>query len=473
MKLKTKSVGLIAATFFTVLGASHLLFDRMKDDIMSGLGKVYAEKQVLYNRSRVLHPLMRELALARKLADSSTLKDWARDESDPARRIAGLRELEDYRRFFSDGSFFFVLQSSGNYYFNDRDNRYADAPLRYTLDPGKQADHWYYGTVASGATYQLNVDFDEKLHVTKVWINVVVRDGDVPLGIVGTGIDLSEFLAAAVSSDQAAVVNMFVEESGAIQAHADVRQIDYRTISKDASERKTVFQLLDTERDRQRLRAVMERLRTQAGDGVEVLFAAVGGQRYLIGLSYLKAIGWYNVTLMDTERMLGSQRFVPFALLMLAALVVLSTALVLLLNRFVFQRISQLDLSMREFARGAPPVVVATEARDEMGRLEAGFRTMAQTLRESTDHLEEKVAARTRELAEKNGRLQKALAEIRTLSGLLPTCSYCKKIRDQQGNWSTMEVYISQRTTAKFSHGICPDCLDRARQELGSPEAPP
>lgn len=95
MKLKTKSVGLIAVVFFAVLGASYLLFGRMKDDVMSGLGKVYAEKQVLYNRARVLHPLMRELALAQKLAESSTLKAWARNESDPALRAAGLRELEE------------------------------------------------------------------------------------------------------------------------------------------------------------------------------------------------------------------------------------------------------------------------------------------------------------------------------------------------------------------------------------------
>ncbi len=472
MRLKTKSVGIIAAVFFAVLGVSYLMFGRMKDGIMSSLGAVYAERQVLYNRARVLHPLMRELALARKLADSSALKDWARNESDPALRAAGLRELEDYRRFFSDRSYFFVVQRSGHYYFNDRAARYADAQLRYTLDPKKPEDHWYYGTIESGATYKLNVDLDEKLHVTKVWMNVVVRDGDVPLGVVGTGIDLTEFLAEAVSSDQAGVVNMFVEESGAVQAHADVELIDFRTISKNPSERKTVFQLLDTESDRGRLRATMDRLHLKAGDNVEVFFATAGGQRHLVGLTYLQAIGWYNVTLIDTERMLGAQRFMPFALLLIAALVVLSVSLVLMLNRFVIQRISRLDLSMREFARGTLPVPLESGTRDEMGRLEEGFRQMALTLRESTDHLEDKVAARTLELAEKNEKLQKAMAEIRTLSGLLPVCSYCKKIRDHEGRWNTMENYISQHTTALFSHGVCPECMTRARKDLGSSHGP-
>jgi len=54
--------------------------------------------------------------------------------------------------------------------------------------------------------------------------------------------------------------------------------------------------------------------------------------------------------------------------------------------------------------------------------------------------------------------LQEALNEIKTLKGILPVCSYCMKIRDDQGNWNKIEAYIQRRSEAKFSHGICPDC---------------
>lgn len=57
--------------------------------------------------------------------------------------------------------------------------------------------------------------------------------------------------------------------------------------------------------------------------------------------------------------------------------------------------------------------------------------------------------------------LEKALAEIRTLKGLIPICSSCKKIRDDEGYWNQLEIYISDRTDAVFSHGICPDCAKR------------
>jgi hypothetical protein len=52
-------------------------------------------------------------------------------------------------------------------------------------------------------------------------------------------------------------------------------------------------------------------------------------------------------------------------------------------------------------------------------------------------------------------------SEIKTLSGLLPVCAWCKKVRDDGGYWEQIEKYISSRTRASFTHGICPDCKDR------------
>ena len=57
--------------------------------------------------------------------------------------------------------------------------------------------------------------------------------------------------------------------------------------------------------------------------------------------------------------------------------------------------------------------------------------------------------------------LRRAQHEVRTLRGILPTCSCCKKIRDEHGAWLAIESYISQRSEAQFSHGLCPDCLPR------------
>ena len=62
------------------------------------------------------------------------------------------------------------------------------------------------------------------------------------------------------------------------------------------------------------------------------------------------------------------------------------------------------------------------------------------------------------ELRRLNAELEAALAQVKTLSGLLPICAACKKIRDNQGYWHQVEVYIRNHSQAEFSHGICPDC---------------
>jgi len=61
--------------------------------------------------------------------------------------------------------------------------------------------------------------------------------------------------------------------------------------------------------------------------------------------------------------------------------------------------------------------------------------------------------------------LQEALANIKTLKGLLPICSSCKKVRDDKGYWSQIEAYVSDHSEAEFSHGICPDCAQRLYPE--------
>jgi PAS domain S-box-containing protein len=69
-------------------------------------------------------------------------------------------------------------------------------------------------------------------------------------------------------------------------------------------------------------------------------------------------------------------------------------------------------------------------------------------------------------LEEERSQLQQALDEVRTLRGIVPICSNCKKIRDDNGFWNQVEKYISDHTEAEFSHGICPDCVKKLYPEL-------
>jgi phosphoserine phosphatase RsbU/P len=75
-------------------------------------------------------------------------------------------------------------------------------------------------------------------------------------------------------------------------------------------------------------------------------------------------------------------------------------------------------------------------------------------------------------LTDRLGALEDALAQVKTLQGLLPMCAWCKKVRKDGNYWQQVESYVSERTDARFSHSICPDCrakhvapeLERLRQ---------
>ena len=66
----------------------------------------------------------------------------------------------------------------------------------------------------------------------------------------------------------------------------------------------------------------------------------------------------------------------------------------------------------------------------------------------------------------KGQKLQRTLEEIKTLQGVIPICCYCNKIRDDQGAWSDMQIYINNHLDAEFSQGACPDCFEKRMNEV-------
>lgn len=69
-------------------------------------------------------------------------------------------------------------------------------------------------------------------------------------------------------------------------------------------------------------------------------------------------------------------------------------------------------------------------------------------------------------LADRIRERDEALEQIKTLRGIIPICACCKKIRDDKGYWNQVEVYVSQHSDAEFSHGLCPECFEKAYNEV-------
>jgi len=107
------------------------------------------------------------------------------------------------------------------------------------------------------------------------------------------------------------------------------------------------------------------------------------------------------------------------------------------------------ELAIETLKRGAADYVL----KDRLSRL---VPAVNRALREAEERANLKRAEEEREKLIHE--LQEALAKVRTLSGMLPICASCKKIRDDKGYWNQMEAYIRDHSEAEFSHSICPDC---------------
>ena len=159
----------------------------------------------------------------------------------------------------------------------------------------------------------------------------------------------------------------------------------------------------------------------------------------------------------------------------------------------VVRPIEFLATSARAIGNGDYSQHVEVTSQDEIGTLASAFNQMSLDLAKFHSKMEELVKIRTEELAQANrqlkqeiaGRiaidkererliteLQVSLQKVRMLSGLLPICASCKKIRDDEGYWSQIESYIRDRSEAEFSHSICPECAKKLYPELYGPNAP-
>jgi DNA-binding response OmpR family regulator len=125
-----------------------------------------------------------------------------------------------------------------------------------------------------------------------------------------------------------------------------------------------------------------------------------------------------------------------------------------------------------------------TETEDKVRGLEAGAvdyvtkpLDAAELLARVNTHpqlhvLQEELRQSNAQLTHTVKRLQAALAEIRTLQGIIPICTHCKRIRNDTGFWQQVEIYIQEHSRADFSHGICPSCLEQHYREFADNTLP-
>lgn len=435
--------------FAVVSVPAYFCFSAIVNSTVVKLGTLFAEKQILFDRYRGLGALMQEVKLAETLARSDAVREWASNEADPERKARGIAELEHYREAFTDHSYFFVVGASGNYYFNDAANSYAGKQLSYQLDPANPRDGWYYRTAALGEGCHLNVDQDDVLQVTKVWINCVVVEGGKVIGVLGSGLDLSSFIREVVDIPQTGVTAMFVDRAGAVQAHRDPRLVDFHSITKDIANKKTIYALLDREDDRAAMQRIMDEV-TTSEVVVKSAFMRIGGHEVLVGVGYLDRLGWYNVTIMDVDKIIDRGLFLPIGALLAVLMLASAAAVALVFKRRVLDRLARMQAQFATVEGGKFAPSEVDKSDDEIGHLWRAFAGMASKVSGNTRMLEDEVEARTAEL--------RALAYRDQLTGIANRRGFVDayeqiRLKNQGGMLGLLLIDIDDFKSINDTHG--------------------
>jgi PAS domain S-box-containing protein len=131
----------------------------------------------------------------------------------------------------------------------------------------------------------------------------------------------------------------------------------------------------------------------------------------------------------------------------------------------------ELIASLRDLSTAPPEIALGRDDNRHWFTLNVSTLTDRRGRRRGRLLVLRDITARKQAEAEREhliAELQRALVEVKTLSGLLPICSSCKKIRDDQGYWQQIEVYLQEHSDASFTHGICPECRGKLYPDLSA-----
>lgn len=414
MKLNTKLFILMAVLCFIVTSILWFYSASFIRSVNEEWVQKFVKKQIVFDKHRILLPILRELEIVREMAKNHDIVAMATNDTDLEVRQKGINALEYYRNKFIDRSYFAAFESSKHYYFNDSLATYQNNQLRYTLSASSLVDSWFFYTLTQKDDYQINVNKDAELGITKVWINFVLKDGNKRIGVVGTGFDFDAFLKESVGLEQEGVRNFFINKDLAIQLARDSQVIDYASMTKSDGQHKTIDLFLPETKDREAVKKAMQDI-IISPNRVQTLWVNFEGKKQLLGIAYLPEIGWFSVTLINpTELTLlnSSSLFLILSAVFLSVLFIVGMAS----NIFFIHPLNQLKQMMRRVEHGEYTISPILVGSGEIRELSEQFKHMVEYVHSTNLALEEKVQERTKGLLDSEQKLQQLLEKVQELA---------------------------------------------------------
>lgn len=300
MKQRLKLLTFLVIVSVTFLFSAYSVSKQVISGVVEQLLWKYAQVSAHHDAETLLAPIIEEVNIVSELASHPNVSSWGYHSDDDVYRTVAEDTLDLYRWRLKSKNFFIVLDQNLAYHFNDVQSIRKQTFLRYYLDPVSAKDQWYFEQKHNGSDLKVNIARDERLGLTRLWINKRIEKNGQFLGIVGTGIDTELLFERYNVGHSHALKTMFVDEDFRVQFLVDGDKLDY-SLRDSKTTKPTLSDYIAADAEYATLQKLMQR--QKLGEEAELAMVHQEGGQAVVATQYIEALGWYELTFVSVDDM--------------------------------------------------------------------------------------------------------------------------------------------------------------------------
>jgi len=401
--LSLKKRLLIVACLLVVLAslAAWATLQRVTAGIIEQWGEHLVDAQVRHDITRLAQALEREIALAQQLAGGLLPEEWATHLDNPEYRAALLEGMRHSGYDAHAQSYRVLLLNAEPCYYQDADGPNNGLPQSRPFDPKHPLDASLRQQAVTPKGIQLNLFHDDVNGGVRLWVSALLTRAGQPIGALSIGTPLETLLPEAMSADQPGMTTLLVDPLDSIQLYRVSGRLE-QTAPFSTLQPKYLGQLVDKPVDRQRIRALQQQLESRPSNQPQTLndMISLGGRRYLVAVTYLPALGWHQLSLLDLDSLLPLSRLIPVVVVFFLVLLVVLLLLHAVLCHLLLNPLAALERAMADVRAGKPlgEQQPLPSGEGEVGSLLQQFASIAAVIHDNAHQFEERLHQRTEAL---------------------------------------------------------------------------